>query len=181
MAEAVVDSSIFKAYDVRGTYPDQLDGEVAYRIGRAFVRVLAAEYGAPAAGLQVGLGRDMRLSAPEMAGRYADGMRDEGASVHDVGQVGTEQLYFAVGARGWDGGLMCTASHNPAAYTGAKLVKREAIPLSGDTGIVGDRPARGGGSRAGGGRGRRARRGGRGRRVPGSRRCVRRRGLRAGR
>jgi phosphomannomutase len=133
MSETAIDPSIFKAYDVRGTYPDQLDGDVAYRVGRAFVRVLAAEYGDGP--LEIGLGRDMRLTAPEMAARYADGMRDEGATVHDVGQVGTEQLYFAVGSRGWDGGLMCTASHNPAAYTGAKLVKREAIPLSGDTGI----------------------------------------------
>jgi phosphomannomutase len=77
----------------------------------------------------------MRLTAPELAGRYAEGLRDEGADVLDVGQVGTEMLYFAVGSRDLDGGLMCTASHNPKPYTGAKLVKRGAVALSGDAGI----------------------------------------------
>jgi phosphomannomutase len=131
-----IDASAFKAYDIRGLYADQIDGEFAYRVGRAFVEVLAAEYEADPTGLRVALGRDMRLTAPELSGRYADGMREAGATVHDVGQVGTEQLYFAVGARGLDGGLMCTASHNPKQYTGAKLVKRGAIPLSGETGIA---------------------------------------------
>src|ERR1700742_1268882 len=77
----------------------------------------------------------MRLSAPEMAARYRDGMVAEGATVVDVGQVGTEMLYYLVGSRDLDGGLMCTASHNPKAYTGAKLVRRGAIALSGDSGI----------------------------------------------
>ncbi|MDX6659936.1 MAG: phosphomannomutase, partial [Solirubrobacteraceae bacterium] len=86
---AGIDPSIFKAYDVRGLYGEQIDGDVAYRVGRAFVRVLASEYDAAPSDLQLGLGRDMRLTAPEMAARYADGMRDEGATVHDVGQVGT--------------------------------------------------------------------------------------------
>src|SRR3954471_12408161 len=130
-----IDPSIFKAYDVRGLYGEQIDGDVAYRVGRAFARVLADEEGKPAAELGVGLGRDMRLTAPELSARYADGIRDEGADVLDVGQVGTEMLYFAVGSRDLDGGLMCTASHNPKAYTGAKLVKRGAIALSGDAGI----------------------------------------------
>ncbi|HEX8075899.1 MAG TPA: phosphomannomutase/phosphoglucomutase [Thermoleophilaceae bacterium] len=131
----MIDPSIFKAYDVRGLHPEQMDEDVAYRIGRAFARVLADLEGKPPAELRVGLGRDMRLSAPAMAARYADGLRDEGASVTDVGQVGTEMLYFAVGSRDLDGGLMCTASHNPKSYTGAKLVKRGAIALSGDAGI----------------------------------------------
>jgi phosphomannomutase len=131
----VIDPSIFKAYDVRGIYPDQIDEDVAYRNGRGFARVLASLEGKPAGELRVGLGRDMRLSAPALSRRYADGLRDEGASVLDVGQVGTEVLYFAVGSRGLDGGLMCTASHNPKAYTGAKLVRHGAIPLSGDAGI----------------------------------------------
>jgi phosphomannomutase len=130
-----IDSGIFKAYDIRGLYPDQIDADIAYRIGRAFARVLAGDAGKATSDLRVGLGRDMRLSAPEMAARYADGLRDEGADVVDIGQVGTEQLYFAVGSRELDGGLMCTASHNPKAYTGAKLVKHGAIPLSGETGI----------------------------------------------
>jgi phosphomannomutase len=131
----VIDISIFKAYDVRGLYPEQIDEDVAYRVGRGFARVLAALEHKPAGELQVGLGRDMRLTAPALSARYAEGLRDEGASVLDVGQVGTEMLYFAVGARDLDGGLMCTASHNPKAYTGAKLVRRDAIPLSGDAGI----------------------------------------------
>jgi phosphomannomutase len=122
-------AEIFKAYDVRGLYGEEIDGDVAEAIGRAFVRVL----GGP--GVKVGLGRDMRLSAPELAARYRDGMVAEGAHVLDIGQVGTEQLYFLVGSRDLDGGLMCTASHNPAAYTGAKLVERGAVALSGDTGI----------------------------------------------
>jgi phosphomannomutase len=130
-----MDPSIFKAYDIRGLYGEQIDSDVAYRVGRAFARVLADEEGKPVTELRVGLGRDMRLTAPELAARYADGLRDEGVAVLDVGMVGTEMLYFAVGSRDLDGGLMCTASHNPKAYTGAKLVRRGAIALSGDAGI----------------------------------------------
>jgi phosphomannomutase len=130
-----VDPGIFKAYDVRGLYPDELDEGVARSIGRAFALVLADVEGKPVEELRVGLGRDMRLRAEEMSAAYAEGLRDAGASVLDVGQVGTEQLYYAVGSRDLDGGLACTASHNPAAYTGAKLVRRNALALSGDTGI----------------------------------------------
>jgi phosphomannomutase len=128
-------AEIFKAYDIRGLYPDQIDGEVAERIGRAFVGVISSLSGKPAADLRLGLGRDMRLSAPELAGRYREGMLGAGANVIDIGQVGSEMLYFLVGSRGLDGGLMCTASHNPKAYTGAKVVREGAIALSGDTGI----------------------------------------------
>src|SRR4030095_10693555 len=85
--------------------------------------------------LRLGLGRDMRLTAPELAERYKAGMTAEGADVLDAGMVGTEMLYFLVGSRALDGGLMCTASHNPKAYTGAKMVERGAIALSGDRGI----------------------------------------------
>jgi phosphomannomutase len=131
----VVDTTIFKAYDVRGTYPDQMDEALAYRIGRGFARVLSDLEGPAPAELRIGLGRDMRLSAPGMAEQYARGMADEGADILDVGMVGTEMLYWTVGSRGLDGGLMCTASHNPKAYTGAKLVRRGAIALSGDSGI----------------------------------------------
>src|SRR4051794_29478421 len=134
-SETQIDPGIFKAYDVRGLYGQQIDADVAYRVGRAFARVLADQYGVPTSELRIGLGRDMRLTAPELAERYSDGIRDEGADVYDAGQVGTEQLYFTVGSRELDGGLMCTASHNPKAYTGAKLVKRGAIALSGDSGI----------------------------------------------
>ena len=132
----MLDETTFKAYDIRGLHGEQLDEDGAYLVGRAFARVLADEEGKPTGELSVGLGRDMRLEAPAMAARYADGLRDEGADVLDVGQVGTEMLYFAVGSRELDGGLMCTASHNPRAYTGAKLVKRGAIALSGEAGIA---------------------------------------------
>ncbi len=126
---------IFKAYDIRGLYGDDIDGDTAEAIGRAFARVIAELAGKPTGEIRVGLGRDMRLTAPELAGRYREGIVAEGASVVDAGQVGTEMLYFLVGSRGLDGGLMCTASHNPKAYTGAKLVKQGAIALSGDSGI----------------------------------------------
>ena len=130
-----VDPSIFKAYDVRGLYGDQIDADVAEQLGRAFVRVLSDLRGKPQGELRIGLGRDMRLTAPELAARYREGMVAEGAHVLDAGQVGTEMLYYLVGSRDLDGGLMCTASHNPAAYTGAKLVREGALALSGDEGI----------------------------------------------
>jgi phosphomannomutase len=126
---------IFKAYDIRGLYPDELDGELAERIGRAFAHVLSELSGKPVAELRVGLGRDMRLSAPELSARYGEGLLGEGVNVIDAGQVGSEMLYFLVGSRELDGGLMCTASHNPKAYTGAKLLREGALALSGDTGI----------------------------------------------
>jgi phosphomannomutase len=130
-----IDSTIFKAYDIRGLHGEQLGPDDAEQIGRAFVRVIAQLSGKQPADLRLGLGRDMRLTAPEMAARYRAGMVAEGAHVLDVGQVGTEMLYWTVGSKGLDGGIMCTASHNPKAYTGAKLVKEGAIALSGDEGI----------------------------------------------
>jgi phosphomannomutase len=128
-------AEIFKAYDIRGLYGTQIDGDVAERIGRAFARVLAGLRGKRPGELRIGLGRDMRLTAPELSARYRDGMVAEGATVLDAGMVGTEMLYFLVGSRALDGGLMCTASHNPKAYTGAKLVREGALALSGDAGI----------------------------------------------
>jgi phosphomannomutase len=130
-----VPTEIFKAYDVRGLYGDQIDGDVAEQVGRGFARVIADLSGKPTSDLRLGLGRDMRLSAPELAARYSQGMQAEGAHVLDAGQVGTEMLYFLVGSRELDGGIMCTASHNPKPYTGAKLVREGAIALSGDAGI----------------------------------------------
>jgi len=126
---------IFKAYDIRGLYGEQIDGDVAESIGHAFALVLSELGDKPAGELRIGLGRDMRLSAPELAARYREGMIAAGATVVDAGQVGSEMLYYLVGSRDLDGGLMCTASHNPKAYTGAKLVRRGAIALSGDEGI----------------------------------------------
>jgi phosphomannomutase len=132
---ATLSPEIFKAYDIRGLYGEQIDGEIAERIGRAFAHVLAGLAGKPVHELRVGLGRDMRLTAPELAARYREGLLGAGAGVIDAGQVGSEMLYFLVGSRELDGGLMCTASHNPKAYTGAKLVREGAIALSGDSGI----------------------------------------------
>jgi phosphomannomutase len=131
----MTDDSIFKAYDIRGKHGDEMDEELAYTIGRAFPHALAQLEGKPAEEQHIAVGRDMRHSAPAMAERYARGIADAGARVTDVGMVGTEMLYWTVGSRDLDGGLMCTASHNPRAYTGAKLVKRGALALSGDSGI----------------------------------------------
>ncbi len=132
---ATVNPDIFKAYDVRGIHGRDLDSDGAYELGRAFARVISRFADRPVADLRLGLGRDMRLSAPEMAAAYGRGIAAEGAQVLDAGQVGTEMLYCLVGSRELDGGLMCTASHNPKAYTGAKLVRRGAVALSGDEGI----------------------------------------------
>jgi phosphomannomutase len=131
----VLAPDIFKAYDIRGLYGSELDEEAAVLIGRAFARVIGSLEEKPVSALRLGLGRDMRLQAPSMAAAYRDGMLAEGATVVDAGQVATEMLYYLVGSRELDGGLMCTASHNPKAYTGVKLVKRGAIALSGDAGI----------------------------------------------
>jgi phosphomannomutase len=126
---------IFKAYDIRGLYGEEMDEGTANAIGRAFVRVLARLRDKPAGELRVGLGRDMRLTAPKMAAELRDGMIFEGAHVVDAGMVATEMLYHLVGSRDLDGGAMVTASHNPKAYTGVKLVREGALPLSGDAGI----------------------------------------------
>jgi phosphomannomutase len=130
-----LDHDIFKAYDIRGLYGSQIDAGLAEQIGRAFARVLGGLAGKPTGQLRVALGHDMRLSAPELSARYRAGLVAEGAHVLDAGEVATEVVYFLVGSRELDGGLICTASHNPKSYTGAKLVREGAIALSGDTGI----------------------------------------------
>jgi phosphomannomutase len=132
---SAVPPGIFKAYDVRGLYETEMDGEVAYLVARAFARVLGGLRDKDPGDLRVGLGRDMRNEAPEMSGRVRDGLVDEGCAVLDAGMVGTEMLYHLVGSRGLDGGAMVTASHNPKAYTGVKLVREGALALSGDAGI----------------------------------------------
>jgi phosphomannomutase len=142
---ALGNPGIFKAYDIRGVYGQDIDATVALDIGRSFTRVIGELAGKPTDALRIGLGHDMRLTAPELTDAYREGIRREGATVLDVGQVGTEMLYYLVGSRDLDGGLMCTASHNPKRYTGAKLVGRGALALSGDSGIgeVRDRIAAG--------------------------------------
>ncbi len=123
-----VDPAIFKAYDVRGVYPGELNEEIAYRIGRAFVAFLGVD--------RVAVGRDMRLSGPAIAGALSQGIAAQGAEVVDLGLTSTDELYFAVGKFGYPAGAMVTASHNPAEYNGLKLCRAEAIPLSEETGIT---------------------------------------------
>jgi phosphomannomutase len=131
-----VDPDIFKAYDVRGIFPTEIDVDLAYRIGRAFARVLADLRGlAPEDSLQIGVGHDMRLHSPALAGEIGRGLVDEGCRVLDIGMVGTEMVYYAVGSRELDGGVAVTASHNPKQWAGFKLLREGAIALSGDTGI----------------------------------------------
>jgi phosphomannomutase len=124
----VLDPSVFKAYDVRGLYPSELDEDGAYRIGRAYV-----EHFEPRA---IAVGRDMRLSAPSMAKATIEGAADGGADVVDIGLVGTEMVYNAVTELELDGGICVTASHNPKDYTGMKIVRRGALPVGGDSGLA---------------------------------------------
>ena len=124
-----VDPGIFKAYDVRAVYPTQINGEVARRVGRAFIDYLG---GAPK---RIAVGRDVRLSSPEIAGSFIEGARSEGAEITDIGVVGTDMMYFHVASQDLDGGAIITASHNPKEYNGIKMVRRGALALSGDAGI----------------------------------------------
>lgn len=118
----------FKAYDVRGQIPNQLSDDIAYRIGNATAEFLD--------GKRIVVGRDMRLSSPELADSVAIGLIEAGVEVLDIGLCGTEMVYFATGHLGADGGIMVTASHNPADYNGLKLVREEAKPISADTGLA---------------------------------------------
>jgi len=124
----VLDPTVFKAYDVRGIYPSQLDEEGAYAIGRAFVEVFEPK--------RIAIGHDMRVSSPSMAEAVIHGASEAGADVLDLGLVGTEMVYFAVGELGLDGGVAVTASHNPKEYTGMKIVRRGALPVGGESGLV---------------------------------------------
>jgi phosphomannomutase len=124
----VLDPKVFKAYDVRGIYPDELDEAGAYAIGRAYVDEFEPR--------RIAVGRDMRLSSPSMADAAMRGAADSGAEVLDLGMVGTEMLYFAVGELELDGGIEVTASHNPKEYTGMKIVRRGALPVGGDSGLL---------------------------------------------
>ncbi len=135
MAITAPPASIFKAYDICGLYGEEMDAETAHLIGRGFARVLARLRDKQPSELRVGLGRDMRLSAPEMADGVRGGLVDEGVTVVDAGRIATEMSYFLVGSRELDGGAMVTASHNPKPYTGVKLMREGALALSGDAGI----------------------------------------------
>ena len=124
----MLDPQVFKAYDVRGIYPTDLDEEGAYAIGRGYVEQFEPRV--------IAVGRDMRVSAPAMAKGVMEGAADGGADVLDLGMVGTEMLYHAVGSLGLEGGVCVTASHNPKEYTGMKIVRRGALPVGGESGLL---------------------------------------------
>jgi phosphomannomutase len=124
----MLDPKVFKAYDVRGIYGEEIDEDGAYAVARAYVQQFEPR--------RVAVGRDMRLSSPSMAAAVVAGASDEGAEVLDIGLVGTEMVYFAVGSLGLDGGVMVTASHNPGEYTGMKIVRRGALPVGGESGLL---------------------------------------------
>ncbi len=123
----IVDTRCFKAYDIRGRVPDTLHPALARAIGRAFVEEFQAK--------TVAIGRDARLSGPALRDALADGLRDAGADVDDLGVCGTEEIYHAAFAGDVDGGIMITGSHNPADENGMKMVRRGAVPVSGDSGL----------------------------------------------
>jgi len=122
-----INPSIFKAYDVRGLYPSEINEDAARQIGRAFVAYLGAK--------RIAVSRDMRLSSPAVAAAFIEGAREQGADVVDYGMLATDMMYYAVARDGHDGGAQITASHNPKQYNGIKLVRREAFPLSGEAGL----------------------------------------------
>jgi phosphomannomutase len=124
----MLDPKVFKAYDIRGIYPEDLNEDGAYAIGRGYVQQFEPR--------RIAVGRDMRLSSPQMAAALIEGAADEGAEVLDLGLVGTEMVYFAVGELELDGGVMVTASHNPKEYTGMKIVRRGALPVGGESGLL---------------------------------------------
>jgi phosphomannomutase len=124
----VLDPKVFKAYDVRGIYPSEVDEDGARAIGRAFVEVFEPK--------RIAVGHDMRVTSPAMAEAAIAGAAEAGADVLELGLVGTEMVYFAVGELGLDGGIAVTASHNPKDYTGLKIVRAGALPVGGDSGLL---------------------------------------------
>jgi phosphomannomutase len=124
----VLDPKVFKAYDVRGIYPSELDEDGAYAIGKAFVDVFETT--------RIAVGHDMRVTSPSMAEAVIRGASEAGADVLELGLVGTEMVYFAVGELGLDGGVAVTASHNPKEYTGLKIVRGGALPVGGESGLL---------------------------------------------
>ena len=123
----MLNPKVFKAYDVRGIYETELDEAGAYAVGRGFVEEFRPRV--------IAVGRDTRLSAPAMTAAVIEGARDGGADVLEIGMVGTEMLYHAVGSLSLDGGICVTASHNPKEYTGMKIVRGGALPVGGDSGL----------------------------------------------
>ena len=123
----MLNTKAFKAYDIRGLCPEEVNEELAYRVGKVFCALFGAE--------SVVVGRDIRLTGPKLQSALCDGLQDGGANVIDIGQCGTEMIYFTTSYLNADGGIMITASHNPASYNGLKLVRRDARPVGMDTGL----------------------------------------------
>jgi phosphomannomutase len=123
----VQEITCFKAYDVRGRVPDQLNEEIARRIGRAYAEVVKPR--------QVVVGHDIRLTSEAIKAAVTRGLQEQGVDVYDIGLCGTEEIYFATSHAGMDGGIAITASHNPKDYNGMKFVREESRPISGDTGL----------------------------------------------
>ena len=119
--------SCFKAYDVRGRVPDELNVDIAYRIGRAYAQVVCPK--------KVVVGHDIRLTSEEIKEALSNGLMDAGVDVYDIGECGTEEIYFATFHTQMDGGIVVTASHNPKDYNGMKFVREGSKPISGDSGL----------------------------------------------
>lgn len=119
--------SCFKAYDIRGRVPGELNEDIAYRIGRAFAQYLNAD--------RIVVGHDIRLTSPSLCDAVVEGIRDAGCGVMHIGECGTEEIYFATFDGGYDGGLVVTASHNPMDFNGMKFVREGSRPISGDDGL----------------------------------------------
>src|SRR6184192_688980 len=127
-SNGTIDPAIFKAYDVRGIYGQDLTDEIAYRIGRAAALYLQVP--------EIAVGRDMRLSSPQLAAAIIQGITDQGVNAIDLGMTTTDELYFAVGKFNYAAGVMITASHNPGKYNGMKFCRAQAFPISLESGLT---------------------------------------------
>ena len=123
-----INTAGFGAYDIRGIYPESVNQELAYRVGRIFPKLFDAK--------KVAIGHDIRLTGPTLADALTRGLTEAGCDVYDIGQCGTEMIYFATGAKDFDGGIMITASHNPKEYNGLKFVKKGVLPVAPQTGLL---------------------------------------------
>ena len=123
----MINPNVFKAYDIRGLYPSEVTEDLFRQLGAALVAYLGTG--------RYAVTRDMRLSSPSLTAAFIEGARAQGGTIYDYGLLGTDMMYFAVAADGLDGGAQITASHNPGQYNGCKLVRKDAFPLSGESGI----------------------------------------------
>jgi len=128
-------SDIFKAYDIRGIYPDEINEETVYKIGRAYIRFLKTNTKTAKQNCRICIGRDIRQSSPALFESLVRGITDEGANVYNLGLATTPMVYFASGRLNVDGGIILTASHNPAEYNGLKLCRANAVPIGENSGM----------------------------------------------